>query len=162
MISHFDSPLPSNVTLPVSGTGGGLFQTDITGDGTGDGTFGSNGSLGDLLPGTNVGSFGRDFGVNGVNDKISNFNNNLVGQPTPAGQVLISNKLFTLNQLQELGGVIGGSTPTATAPFGPLQLAPPGAVGQGWLKTFDLGLSWGYKFKEHITTSTGGYVFQSI
>jgi len=155
VISHFDSPLPSNVTLPVSGTGGGLFQTDITGDGTGDGTFGSNGSLGDLLPGTNVGSFGRDFGVNGLNQKISNFNNNLVGQPTPAGQVLITNKLFTLNQLQQLGAVIGGSTPTATAPFGPLQLAPPGAVGQGWLKTFDLGLSWGYKLKERVELRPG-------
>ena len=38
---------------------GGLFQTDITGDGTGDGTVGSNGGAGDLLPGTNVGDFGR-------------------------------------------------------------------------------------------------------
>jgi hypothetical protein len=155
VISHFDSPLPSNVTLPVSGAAGGLFQTDITGDGTGDGTFGSNGSAGDLLPGTNVGSFGRDFGVNGLNKKITNFNNNLVGQPTPAGQVLISNNLFTLSQLQQLGGVIGGSTPSATAPFGPLQLAPAGAVGQGWLKTFDLGLSWGYKIKERVEIRPG-------
>ena len=54
LISHFDSPLPSSITLPVSGNPGGLFQTDITGDGTGDGTFGSNGGLGDLLPGTTL------------------------------------------------------------------------------------------------------------
>ena len=155
VIGHFDSPLPSNVTLPVSGAAGGLFQTDITGDGTGDGTFGSNGGAGDLLPGTNVGSFGRDFGVNGLNQKITSFNNNLVGQPTPAGQVLISNNLFTLTQLQQLGGVIGGSTPTATAPFGGLQLAPPGAIGQSWLKTFDLGLSWGYKVKERFEIRPG-------
>jgi hypothetical protein len=34
---HFDSPLASNVTLPVTGLPGGIFQTDVTGDGTGDG-----------------------------------------------------------------------------------------------------------------------------
>lgn len=85
LISHFDSPLPASVTLPVSGNPGGLFQTDITGDGTGDGTFGSNGGLGDLLPATNIGGFGRSFGVNGLNRKISSFNSTMVGQPTPAG-----------------------------------------------------------------------------
>lgn len=140
LIGHFDSPLPSNVTLPISGLAGGLFQTDITGDGTGDGGNGvSNLGVGDLLPGTNVGGFGRSFGVSGLNQKITNFNNTMVGQPTPAGQVLINNNLMTLTQLQALGGVIGGNTPTATAAFGPLALAPPGAVGQAWLKP-ELGL----------------------
>ncbi len=52
LTSHFYSPLPSNTDLPVSGAAGGIFQTDVTGDGTGDGSFGSNGGLGDLLPGT--------------------------------------------------------------------------------------------------------------
>ena len=155
LTSHFDSPLPLNVVLPVSGTGGGIFQTDITGDGTGDGSFGSNGGLGDLLPGSNLGSFGRDFGTKGLNQKITNFNNTIVGQATPAGQVLINNGLFTLTQLQQLGGVIGGSTPSTTAPFGPLQLAPPGAVGQGWLKTLDLSLSWAYRFKERFEIRPG-------
>lgn len=155
LTSHFDSPLPSNVVLPVSGTGGGIFQTDITGDGTGDGSFSSNGSLGDLLPGTNIGAFGRDFGTKGLNQKITSFNNSMVGQPTPAGQVLIANGLFTLQQLQALGGVIGGSTPTSTAAFGPLQLAPPGAVGQGWLKTLDLNLSWGYRFRDRFEIRPG-------
>ena len=71
--------------------------------------------LGDLLPGTNVGGFGRSFGVNGLNQKITNFNNTMVGQATPAGQVLISNGLFTLAQLQPLGGVIGGQSTGGTA-----------------------------------------------
>jgi hypothetical protein len=155
LTSHFDSPLPSNVTLPVTGLAGGIFQTDLTGDGTGDGSAASNRGTGDLLPGTNVGSFGRDFGVNGLNKKITSFNSAMVGQPTPAGQVLISNNLFTLSQLQQLGGVIGGSTPSATLPYGPLQLAPAGAVGQGWLKTFDLNLSWGYKFRERFEIRPG-------
>jgi hypothetical protein len=150
LTSHFDSPLPSNVTLPVSGLPGGIFQTDITGDGTGDGATANNRGLGDLLPGTNLGGFGRSFGVNGLNQLITNFNNNMVGEATPAGQVLINNGLLTLGQLQALGGVIGGSTPSATAPFGPLQLAPSGAIGQAWLRTFDLSMSWGYKIKERV------------
>jgi hypothetical protein len=155
LTSHFDSPLPSNVTLPVTGLAGGIFQTDLTGDGTGDGSTASNRGVGDLLPNSSVGSFGRDFGTNGLNKLITNFNNTMVGQATPAGQVLIANGLFTLPQLQALGGVIGGSTPTSTAAFGPLQLAPPGAVGQGWLKTFDLNLSWGYRFKERFEIRPG-------
>ena len=155
LTSHFDSPLPSNVTLPVTGLPGGIFQTDLTGDGTGDGSGASNRGVGDLLPGSNVGSFGRDFGTNGLNKLITNFNNTMVGQATPAGKVLIANGLFTLAQLQALGGVIGGSTPTSTAAFGPLQLAPRGAVGQGWLKTFDLNLSWGYRFKERFEIRPG-------
>jgi hypothetical protein len=156
LISHFDSPLPSNVTLPVTGAPGGLFQTDLTGDGTGDGTIGSNGGVGDLLPGTNLGGFGRSFGVNGLNQLISNFNNNMVGQVTPAGQVLINNGLFTLAQLQTLGGVIGGQS---TGGFTGLALAPGGAVGQAWLKTFDLSLSWGYKFKDRVELRPGVSIF---
>ncbi|HET7442973.1 MAG TPA: carboxypeptidase regulatory-like domain-containing protein, partial [Terriglobales bacterium] len=152
--SHFDSPLPTSVTLPVTGGLGGIFQVDLTGDGT-DGSGASNRGAGDLLPGTNVGGFGREFGVNGLNKLITSFNNTMVGQATPAGQVLIANGLMSLTDLQGLGGVIGGSTPTATAAFGPLQLAPPGAVGQGWLKTFDMNLSWGYRFKDRFEIRPG-------
>jgi hypothetical protein len=145
MIGHFDSPLASNVTLPVSGLGGGIFQTDITGDGTGDGSFPSNGGLGDLLPGTKLGSFGRDFGVSGLNQLINRFNTTMVGTPTPAGQVLLAHG-FTQSDLTALQAVIGP---------GPLQVAPKGAVGQAWLKTFDLGLNWGYKIKERVEIRPG-------
>jgi hypothetical protein len=153
--SHFSSPLPSNVNLPTSGAAGGIFQTDITGDGTGDGSFGSNGGLGDLLPGTNVGAFGRSLTVSGLNQKITAFNNSFIGQATPAGQDLINNGLFTLSQLQQLGGVIGGNVTGCGNTYCPLQLAPPGAVGQAWLKTFDLGLSWAYKFRERVELRPG-------
>ena len=57
----FFKPAAYQRHLPTSGAPGGIFQTDITGDGTGDGSFGSNGGLGDLLPGTNVGGFGRSL-----------------------------------------------------------------------------------------------------
>src|SRR5262249_58401446 len=96
--SLFYSPWPASLTLPVSGNPGGIFVTDLTGDGTGDGSIGSNGGLGDLLPGTNVGSFGRDVSVGKLNQLVSNYNSTNAGQPTPAWQVLITNGLFTLSQ----------------------------------------------------------------
>ena len=151
LIGHFDSPLPLDVRLPTSGNPGGIFQTDITGDGTGDGTFGSNGSLGDLLPGTKEGAFGRDFGTNGLNQKINAFNTRMVGQLTPAGQALVTNNLMTQADLTALGGVInGGST---------IQAAPAGAIGQGWLKTFDVGISWAYKVKDRVELRPGVTIF---
>ncbi len=146
LIGHFDSPLAANLTLPVTGLGGGIFQTDITGDGTGDGSVAANGGLGDLLPGTKLGSFGRDVSVGDLNKLISRFNTTFVGTATPAGQKLIDASLFTLGQLQSLGAVIGP---------GPLASAPQGAVGQSWLKTFDLGLNWGYKIKDRVEIRPG-------
>ena len=153
LIGHFDSPLPLDLRLPTSGSPGGIFQTDLTGDGTGDGTFGSNGGLGDLLPGTKEGSFGRDFGTNGLNQKISTFNTTMVGQLTPAGQALVTALPNLINQtdLTRLGGVINGGSQ--------LQSVPAGAVGQGWLKTFDLGLNWGYKVKETVELRPGVTIF---
>ena len=145
MIGHFDSPLAGNLTLPVTGLGGGIYQTDLTGDGTGDGSFPSNGGLGDLLPGTKLGSFGRDVNVSDLNRLISRFNTTMVGSPTPAGQVLLAHG-FTQADLTALGAVIGP---------GPIALAPQGAVGQAWLKTFDLGLNWGYKIKDRVELRPG-------
>jgi hypothetical protein len=144
VISHFYSPLASSVTVPVTGAAGGIFQSDITGDGTGDGSFAANGGLGDLLPGTNTGAFGRNFGVSGLNKLITNYNSSMAGQATPAGAQLISNGLFTLAQLNALGGVMQ-----------PIQTAPAGAIGQSWLRAFDFGLSWGYKLKERVEFRPG-------
>jgi hypothetical protein len=145
LIGHFDSPLAGNLTLPVTGLGGGIYQTDLTGDGTGDGSFSSNGGLGDLLPGTKLGSFGRDVNVSDLNRLISRFNTTMVGTPTPAGQVLLAHG-FTQADLTALQAVIGP---------GPIAVAPQGAVGQAWLKTFDLGLNWGYKIKDRVELRPG-------
>ena len=151
LISHFDSPLPTDVRIPTLGTPGGIFQTDVSGDGTGDGTGPSNGGLGDLLPGTNVGGFGRSFGPFGLNKIISAFNTTMVGQLTPAGQTLVSNGLFTAAQMAALGATVEGGTPIATAPAG--------AIGQTWLRTFDLGLNWSYKIKEYVKVQPGVTIF---
>ena len=150
LISHFDSPLPSDVRLPVIGAGG-IFTTDVTGDGTGDGTFGSNGGVGDLLPGTNVGAFGRSVGVTGLNQAISKFNTTMVGQLTPAGQVLVNNGIFTPAQMTQLGATINAGQP--------IPLAPVDAIGQNWLRTFDLGLNWTYKIKERVELRPGLTIF---
>jgi hypothetical protein len=150
MIGHVYSPLAANLNLPGAGTGG-IFITDLTGDGTGDGGAASNAGLGDLFPGTKYGAFGRDVNVDKLRTMINTYNNSSAGQPTPAGQVLISQNLFTLGQLQQLGGVQQPLTPV-----------PAGAVGQAWLRAFDLGLSWGYKFKERYEFRPGVTVFNAF
>lgn len=147
MIGHVYSPLALNLNLP----GGGIYVSDLTGDGTGDGGAASNAGLGDLFPGTKYGAFGRDVSVSKLRTLISNYNANSVGQPTPAGQVLISNNLFTLGQLQQLGGVQQALNPVV-----------PGAVGQAWLRAFDFGLSWGYKYKDRVEVRPGVTLFNAF
>jgi len=144
MIGHFYSPLPVTLTLSPSGNAGGIFQTDVTGDGTGDGSFASNGSLGDVLPGTNVGSFGHGVSASNIDNVITNYNHNFAGQPTPAGQTLINSGLFTLGQLQSLQGVQQV-----------IPAAPYDEAGMGWLRAFDVSLNWIYKFKERFQVEPG-------
>jgi len=144
MIGHFYSPLPVTLTLNPTGNPGGIFVTDVTGDGTGDGAFADNGGFGDVLPGTNVGAFARNINPGNINNVIQNYNENFAGTPTPAGQVLIQNGLFTLDQLTKLGGV------QQLVP-----LAPANEANMGWLKALDLSLNWEYKVKETVEISPG-------
>jgi hypothetical protein len=143
-IGHFYSPLPATLTLSPTGSAGGIFVTDVTGDGTGDGSFASNGSFGDVLPGTNVGSFGHGVNTSNINNVISTYNHTGASQPTPAGQALITNGLFTLSQLQSLGGVQQL-----------IQPAPFDEAGMSWLRAFDVSLNWVYKFKERFQIQPG-------
>lgn len=135
VIAHFYSPLSTPLVVPDSGLGDGeIFRTDFTGDGT----------VIDYIPGTKNGSFMRNIGPGGLANVISNYNQTFAGQPTPAGQVLISNGLFTLQDLQTLGGV---------APSLPAPVA--GAVGLAWLKDVDLSFGWKYTIKERVTIQPG-------
>jgi len=144
MIGHFYSPLPVTLTLSPTGNPGGVFQYDITGDGTGDGSFASNGSFGDVLPGTNVGSFGHNVNASNINKFINNYNHVFAGQPTPAGQTLINNGLFSLGQLTSL-----------TAVQQVVDAAPNDEAGMGWLRVLDVSLNWIYKYKEHFQIQPG-------
>ncbi len=135
IIAHFYSPLSTPLVVPNSGLGDGeIFRTDFTGDGT----------VQDYVPGTKNGSFMRGIGPGGLANVINNYNQNVAGQATLAGQVLISNGLFTLQQLQGMGGV---------APSLPAPVA--GAVGLAWLKDVDMSLRWKYRIKETVTIEPG-------
>jgi Carboxypeptidase regulatory-like domain len=150
-IGHFYSPLPVTLTLSPTGNAGGIFVTDVTGDGTGDGSFASNGSIGDVLPGTNVGSFGHGINSSNINTFINNYNHNFGGQPTPAGRVLTNNGVFNLQELQSLQGVQQ-----------PLQQAPFDEAGMGWLRAFDVSLNWVYKIREKVEVQPGVSFFNVI
>ena len=139
MIGHFYSPLSSSLLVPNSGAGAGeIFRTDFTGDGT----------VGDPLPGTHLGDFGRGISGSSLNNLLNNYNSKFGNQATPAGQVLIANNLMSLSQLQALGGV---------API--LPLAPPGQVNFSWLRSFDLNLGWRYAIAERFTIEPSVAVF---
>lgn len=130
VIAHFYSPLSSPAIIGNTGNLGDIFQTDFTGSG-----IGSN-----PLPGTKNGAFMRSFGLNGLNNAINNYNSSVANQATPAGQMLISNGLFTLSQLQTIGAV---------AP--PLANAPTDQLTFPWVKAFDFRLSWIHRFHDRFT-----------
>jgi hypothetical protein len=146
LIGHFYSPLAQNLTLNTTGAPGGIFVTDILGDGTADGnpSNGSNGGFGGLLPGTNLGSFGRGVNPGNINQAISNYNTNYAGKPTPAGQALINAQLFNQGELTALGAVMPQ-----------LASAPVNEAGDGWLRDFGLSFGWSYKVKERVELQPG-------
>lgn len=130
LTSHYSSAVPLTLFLPQAGVPGEIFRTDVTGDGT----------VGDPVPGSQVGSFGRSIKAGDINNFITNYNNNFAGQLTPAGQALTAatscgtSACFTAAQLVALGAV----TPT-------LALAPKGQVGVSPIFTFDAHVAWELK-----------------
>ena len=130
-VGHFFSPLPQTLTLPA-GAGGGaaILVSDVTGDGT----------PGDPLPTTNIGSYMRNIDTYGLPNVISHYNTTFAGQPTPAGGALMSAGVFTQTDMQAIGALQQ-----------PVASAIPDPAGLAWLKTFDLNLGWSYKLKERVT-----------
>jgi hypothetical protein len=142
LIGHFYSGLPVTLTLSPSGLAGGMFVTGVNGDGTGDGygPNGTNGPVGSILPGTNLGSYGRGVDGSSINRVIAAYNATYAGRPTPAGKVLINQFGFTQQELTQLGAVM----PVVNS-------APANEANDGWLRDFDTSLGWTYKVKEHVT-----------
>ena len=152
VISHFYSPLPLNLRLPTTGLAGGIFVTDVTGDGTGDGTSVSNGNgFGDLLPGTKLGAFGRTYNPQSLAKLITAYNQQLAEKPTPAGQALLNQGILTPAQLSDLGGVMQ-----------PLAVPAPGQVGLAWLKSLDLRASWNFKIRERFSIQPSVAFFNAL
>jgi hypothetical protein len=142
IIGHFYSSLPVTLTYAPTGAPGGMFVTGVNGDGTGDGyaTNGTNGTVGSIVPGTNLGSYGRGINGRNINAFINNYNATSAGKPTPAGQVLISQFGFTQQELTQLGAVMPALNP-----------APPDEANDGWLRDFDTTFGWTYRVKERLS-----------
>ena len=130
LISHFYSPLAIGLIAPTTGSAGDIFLSDFTGDGT----------IGDPLPGTKFGDFGRGVNAGNINNVINKYNSTVAGTPTPAGQKLIDSGVFTLTQLKNLGGV------AETIPN-----APAGQQNFTWLRTTDVNFSWHYLLRERFS-----------
>ena len=141
LLAYVASPLPQTLFLPASGgVPGEVFRTDVTGDGSFGGQSQTGaGSYGDILPGTNIGSFGRAVKASNLNTIIQSFNTNFGDQLTPAGQALVNAGLLSRSQLQQLGGDV----PTIAG-------APPGNVSLAWLRTFDLTLTRPFRFGDRF------------
>jgi hypothetical protein len=108
-IGHFYSASASTLALDsTSGLGGatagGIFQSDITGDGT----------VGDVAPGTSVGGYMHGIKANTLQQYITGFNASRAGKVTPAGQALINANLFTYSQLVAANGVVQPIANTAS------------------------------------------------
>jgi hypothetical protein len=136
--THIKTALPANLTLPTQGSAD-LFIDDLTGDGT----------VADYLPGTNVGSFGRDVKVNQLNSKVDAYNKSVAGKPTPAGQALINAGLFRADQLVSLGGVAES-----------VADAPTGQVGMDSLLTTNLRLGWVLKPKNLWSSLSENFIIE--
>jgi hypothetical protein len=127
IIGHVDSARPTNLSIDDEGNGPGeIFRSDYNGDG----------QTGDLVPTTRPGSYMRQYGPNSLNKLISKYNSTYAGQPTPAGQALISNNVFTGSQLAALGGAMPALAP-----------APSHAFPNSPLRTMDASLRYPIHFR---------------
>lgn len=107
---------------------GEIFRSDISGDGT----------VGDLLPGTFIGSTGK-YSTSKLTGVISRYNTTFGGKLTPAGLALANAGLFTGQQLVALGA------------YSPVIQGLPGHFAEAtWLKTIDLRLSWPFRIGERL------------
>jgi hypothetical protein len=138
-IGHLASPLPQTLYLPQTNGGGAageIFRSDATGDGT----------VGDLLPGTRGGDYGR--GSSNLVNVIAGYNSIFGHQITPAGGELITSQLLTQQQLQNLGA------------FTPLISAPPANYARPtWLRALDMQLAWPLHLRDRIVIEPNVTVF---
>jgi len=108
VIAHFNSANPTNLTLDQQGaTGGEIFRTDVNGDG----------QTGALVPGTDPGAYMRKVKPGQLNGFINNYNSQYANSLTPAGQVLVSNGLFTSQEMIASGAVMPTLANAPTNPF---------------------------------------------
>ncbi|MBI3471185.1 MAG: TonB-dependent receptor [Candidatus Solibacter usitatus] len=127
-----------NLGGPIAGAQG-FFGTDLNGDG-GRGTT----PRGDLIPGLDIGQFGRSVkSFDELNQIISGFNSTYAGKLTPHGQALVAAGLFSEAQLARLGAVVrpipmiptGNPYPFLNQFFTDLRIDRPIKIREGWVLT---------------------------
>jgi hypothetical protein len=141
VIGDFGSPYPTLLSLATQSgeaypTTGEIFLTDVTGDGSVQDLFNPNGGQG--KPGQLGG--GGSISVNHLASAIAQWNNNVAGTLTPAGQALVSAGLFTTAQLQALQAV----KPWIAPP-------PPGYVAASIFKEVSTTLAWPIRITEGVS-----------
>ena len=141
MLGHFLSPLPVTLAFQQNSGGAEVLVTDWTGDGT----------AGDIIPGSNVGSYMRSIKARSLSTFIQRYNTNFAGSSnpvTPAGNMLVNGGVFSLAELEQMGGVLQ-----------PLAAPVLDVAGLGWLKTLDLKLSWQHKIGDRVSFEPSVGVF---
>ncbi len=120
LIGHFYSAPPSTLTLDTEQTTGGIFQTDVTGDGT----------TGDVAPGTGVGAYMHSITPRNLGKFISTFNQTQAGTLTPAGKAVAASGLITQAQLVQIGAAIQpiSQLPQTNGVFNPTYRQMDGSV----------------------------------
>src|SRR5215470_5061860 len=137
MITHWYTALPQTITFAAPGDAEDIFQFDTVGDGQ---------TTLAPVPGSNIGSFGRDIKAGDLNTFLQHYSDTFGNQITPAGQALVTAGLFTQSQLEQLCAVTPSLNPigncAAAEPQLQLAQAPSGNVGNDAFFTFDLRLGW--------------------
>jgi Carboxypeptidase regulatory-like domain len=153
LIANVASPLPQSMFLPASGgVPGEIFRTDITGDGAFGGQSQTGASAyGDIMPGTNIGAFGRAVKLDNLDTVIGTYNSNFADQLTPAGVAVVNAGLLSRSQLLQLGG----RTPNVAN-------ATPEAVNLGWLRTFDVMISRPFKIGDRFVVEPSVAAFNVL
>ena len=130
-IGHFYSAAPGTLTLDTQLANGGIFQTDLSGDGT----------VGDIAPGTKPGSYMHSVNGNSLGGYITNFNNTYAGRLTPAGQAVATSGLMTQAQLTAIGATVQ-----------PIGLLPQSkALQNPAFRNIDLSLSYPFQFHKYAS-----------
>ncbi|AXC11676.1 Oar protein [Acidisarcina polymorpha] len=140
-IAHLYSSLPLTLSLPTQGAGD-IFISDLDGDGT----------VGDVVPGSNIGSFMRGVTPHNINNLITNYNNAYSGKLTPAGNALVNaNVGISAANLTSLGAVAQS-----------LPLAPANQLGNDILRVWDVGVGYSFKVGEGLSIQPSVHAFNVL
>jgi hypothetical protein len=131
LVSHFFSPLPQDLYVENQARSGEIFLSDVVGDGS---------PYQHILPGTQIGAFGRSVTASNINKAIGSYNDKIGNTILPAGQALVNAGLFSSSQLVQLGAVADT-----------LSLAPADQMNMSWARAFDVKFAWPITLKDRLT-----------